>query len=738
MTGHPRELLGRIRAKARIGIVVEAAGVLLLLGLAYLVVSYGLDRTLRLEVGYRLGIFAVLAVAVVRHAWKRLVRPLGVELGDDELALAVERHDPASKESLITALQFERALAGPRAPAESTEMMGKVVQDVHGRIGSYTFAAALDGQRVLRYLGGAVVAVLAMGTWTALDPHGIAIWARRCLLFGDVDWPRRTHLEFADGTAALRLPEGDDLTVRVRARGVIPEQVALRYRFANGERGEEPMSVTGDGEFSVTLQALLHDVVVWAEGGDGETGEVRVTLVARPRIGDLQAQIVFPEYMKKATEAVPQTEGDLRLPRGSKLALRATSSKPLQQAFAVHGADRKVELALAAGHKSFAGVVEPTETGLIVLDVLDEDRLGAAKAPRLFVRLVDDQTPRIDYKPLGVSHMLTPWARVPGRVIARDDYGLTGLEAAIRVADERKGDEAPASQPESAFSPLSPDGIEAFVAGETEFNQVLIFDLRRLNPDADFKSERNRMHPDQTLSIRFTARDNFGPGAPHEGQSEAVTFRIVTREKLLEELQRRQIEQRRELVQILQQQKADLSELKILLSPAGADPRAAQARVRLQTMARGERALGKRTQSVAERYQLILDEMANNRLFDDGRIKELELQIVQPLTKLFTDDFPTAAELVAEFGTGGKEDVRSSAVAAYESIIRRIEQVLKHMDELENMAAVIQALREQLKLHDETADRVKQHRRNVGESIFGPTETRPSDGTRRDADKEKK
>lgn len=729
MSQDPRHLLGTVRGKARVGIFVEGLAVLAAAAAAWFVLSYVLDRTLRLEVGYRAALLVVLLGVLAYVFWRRLARPLGVALSDEELALAVERQDDASKERLISALHFERALAGVPHGGDSPVLMREVVTAVHARAGEFAWGKALDGARVARFAGIAA-ACLALGIgWLAFDRAGAKLWVKRNLLLRDIDWPRATLLAFVDGVRELRVPEGDDLTLRVQARGVVPEQVFADCRFANGERNQEAMTLTGEGEFTLNLQALLHDVRVRCTGGDGETDELAIKLVQRPRIQGLGLKLLFPDYMHREPEAIGDTEVDVRVPRGGKLEVRATASKPLTRAFATWGTDKRQALVVAADRTTIEGRIEPDVTGVVTLDVLDQDTLGAAKPPRFFVRIVEDLPPRLEFKPLGVSSMITAQARIPGSFKARDDWGLASLEGTMAFgeapATSASAQSQPTSRPEEAKFEKAPVlGLDGFKAPALDHSAIVVLDLLPFSPDLDPAAPGNRLRPDMTVALKFLAKDNFGPGEPHQGESETVTFRVVTREKLLEDLQRRQEEQRRELLQILDTEKSDLSELKVLASPTGGDAKAATVRTRLAAMARTERALGKRTQQVAERYQGILDEMANNRLTEEGLIKKNEAAIVQPLQRLFGEAFPTAAGLVTEFQQSGKDDVRGSAVAAYESIVYQLEQVLKHMQGLESLSAILRDLRDLIKLQNDLRAEVDKRRRELGDELLGPS-TRP-------------
>jgi hypothetical protein len=719
------ELFARLRRQVAGGVWIEAVGVAATAFAAFAVLSYGLDRLLRLEVPYRAAFLLALVAGLAWIAWTRLIRPLRLRLADDELALALERRQAGLKQALISAVQFERALvAGARL--ESPELMRSVVGTVHERLPSLRSGDALDQRRVARHLVAAAGAALLLGGAAALDPASARLWAQRNLALSDVDWPRRTRLSF-DGMALdeqgrVRLPQGDDLTVTVQAAGVIPERAHLRYAFAGGDRGSEPMTLTGGDRFTFTLASVLEDCTLRAEAGDGITPELHVAIVERPRLTDLRITLHHPEYLKRPPRLLDGAEGDLRVPRGGRLALEATSSKDLVSAF-VAGGDTRAAAQLA-GPRALRAELAPQASGLFVLDVVDRDQLGCARPPKLYVRIVEDAPPVLDWKTQGVGSMITPWARIPGRLKARDDYALTALQPLFRIGASEgapaaeASDAQPASQP--AFEPAPFTGLEGFRAGAAEFAELLVLDLKPLCPDADPSSPNNKVPVERFLSVKFTARDNHGPGEPHQSESETITFRVVTREKLLEELQRRQLEQRRDLAQVLVEEKADRAELAEILSPVEADPRSAQARLRLQAMAREQRALGKRVQGVAERYAAILEEMLNNRVIEPNEIRRLEGVIVTPLQRLAAEDFPRSAQTVADFAQAGAADVRNAAVAAYDAILQRLQAVLDEMQEAENLGAILEALRAVMKTEDDAIVDVEKKRDEAARKVFDP------------------
>jgi len=746
--GHASPQLADLRRRARRGICIESGGALALVLGAFALVSYQLDRHLRLEWPFRLVLLLGLLAVVVRIVRDRLLRPLAVQLDDDEMALAVERRAPDVRQALISSLQFERVLGSGAVVVESRALMTAVVEDVRGRLAAIPFGAALDAARVQKFGGLLAVVLAAFVAWGGLDGRSLGLWAARNLGLSNIEWPRYTTLRFLDDGDVVRMPQGDSRTVRVSADGPIPDQVFVYFRFQGGEQGVEPMSSTGEREFSWTLQSVLENVTLHCEGGDGLSRDLRIEVVERPRIDHVKVELVFPPYMDKEPETLPATEGEIRLPRGGHLRLAGRcDKKTITDAFLLFGNDKKIALTRDADGHAFSGQLEPEATGLLVLDVIDTDQLGAGQPPKWLVRLADDRPPTVDFKLRGISSLISSRARIPGDLKVKDDFGVRAVAAGIRVAEDNAADPSksqpkeppkdptaqgqPAPPTPAAAAPFEP--VEVLYGTELPKNTVRYettasVDLVQVCPELDEKSPNNRVRPGMLLSLRFSAKDNFGPGDPHESFGETITFRVVTREKLSEELRRRQVEQRQELQHIYEEEKTARLEVKEKFSPAAASDKAPLARQQLKALSRLQTALGRRVAFVGESYQKILWEFENNRLMEPANVRQLEAIIPQPLAALAKDDFPATTRQVDDFANTGKEETRSQAVAGYEQIEQRIQAVLKVMEDAETLAALLEMLRGVIKQEDSAIHDVEKRLRELEDKLLHPDrDKKPSD-----------
>lgn len=716
---HAVERFDALRRRVRTGIWLETVGMVLLALAGYALVTYVLDRSLRLEWPFRLMLLAGLIYGAARIVRRRYLVPMAVQLDDDEMAFAVERRTPGLHQALISSLQFERALARGERVVDSPAMMGAVIADVQGRLQAMPFDVALDQKRIRKF--GALAA--GMGSlflgWGVLDAQSLHIWALRNLAISSIEWPRYTKFTFVGMGDVVRLPQGDPLAVRVSVQGPVPDQVLLTSEFANGDRGTEPMSRTGDGEFTLLLESLLSNATLTAEGGDGLSAPLRIEIVERPRLEDVAIKVVFPDYMQKEPELVPPTEGEIRLLRGSKLELSAKCKKSAREAFALFE-DEKHPLTLQGGH-AFAGTITPKSSGLLKIDVIDEDQLGAGAPPKLVVRMVDDKAPSIDFKLRGISTIVTPQVRIPGDLKIKDDFGLTAVKSVFRiVADTAAGGEKPTAKPEEVpFAPIEAGYADPLERGAVKYETSASFDIKQLNKQPDVDAPDNAVRPGMLLSLRFQAADNFGPGEPHTANGEVLSFRVVTREKMLEELRRRQVEQRQELERIREEERLAQLELRDTLNPNATDERAKQARARFKALSRQQQALGRRVSFVGEAYQRILWEFENNRLLEPGRVREIEAVTATPLAELAREPFPSSARQVDDFANAGDETVRTAAIAAYDQILSRLEAIINVMAQAETLAAIIEQVRGVIKTQDQSVLEVEKRIKDAAKSTFG-------------------
>jgi len=715
-----------LRARARTGILIEGAARLALVAAGFTVSSYGVDRWLELERPYRFVLLCGVVWALV-VTWRRSVaRPLRVHLDDNELALAVERSDAGLRQVLISAVEFERDLARGSVRGQSDALMQSVVTDAETRLGQIDSVRALDARRTARFAAGLAAALASIFVFLlAMAEPGV--WARRNLLLGADSWPRETRLAFASaaGQREIRLAEREDLVLRVDVEGVVPDEVELLATFAGGERATKRMDRVGPASFTATLTAVLEDVELVAIGGDGTSEPLQVRIVERPRVLDFEVSVFAPAYVGGEPLRATDIGGTLDVTAGGRVELRARSSKSLRAARLRYGDEEPRAVEVGEDGFTVRGELSPEVDGILRVELVDADDLGPATPPQVAFRVVPDTAPRVEFESEGIGSLITAEARIPGMIRIADDHGAVAVTALQRTMDATAGDESGAE-----FGAVAIEWAGPLLVGATEQELGLVFDLRPLLVDPDPDSERNPIHPGLLLSLRFDAVDGKDPG-PQTGSSEVRTFRVVTREKLLQELRRRQEEQRRELERIVARVDDARTEIEEVLSPTSADPAADRARLRLRTLARQLAGLGAETAVTADRYALILDEYANNRLYEPNIVRASVARVVEPLREVASTGFPPAAARAAAFAERGAEEDRSAAVDGLAYVLDALRRVLAQMEKNESLSELVETLRIVIRTEEELQRELERLAEAEGAGIFGDGPEPAAGGTRK-------
>ena len=112
-----------------------------------LLLSFLLDTLLQLPLTVRYVSFFIALGGISWVAAMFLVRPLGIKLPDDDLALAAEARLPDLKDRLISALQFKRQIEDPEN-AESKEMMRAVIEEAGRLEGVLEIRRLVDTRKV--------------------------------------------------------------------------------------------------------------------------------------------------------------------------------------------------------------------------------------------------------------------------------------------------------------------------------------------------------------------------------------------------------------------------------------------------------------------------------------------------------------------------------------------------------------------------------------------------------------
>lgn len=680
-----RALLARLRWRARASLAARGLGSVLLVVVALALLSFALDRPLRLAWSSRAVILVVMLTMLGAVAWSRLLRPLVTPLPDDELARAVEARHPALDWRLLSAVQFARPGWAP-GPETSRSLAALVVADAERR------AAEVDAGRVVP-AGPALqagtrggVVLLAGALLVAGFPAAAETWARRNLLLSSTArWPHDTHLvveaaAFDPATGTAVVPHGSDLPLLVRAEGVVPKRVYVETwgEAQGGEAGRSELLVLdalGDGRFRVLLDEVTAGFTFVVRGGDAEEGPFRVRVIRRPWVDALVIHVAPPPHTGLPARAFGVDAGSVTLPAGTRVRLEARVSKPLARVTLEElplGAEAASVHTTTIVDGGFEAALDLERAAAFRVDVVDRDGLGLAQPLRFSLVAQPDRAPEVQLALVGVGLNVTPQATVRARVAASDDHGLVAARLRLKVG----GTDAP---PRDTALPA----LAGRRAGEGQ---------------ATLELEELELAPKTALTLWAEALD-ADPRGPNVGASPAVQLRVVTPEQLLAELLRRLHEQRLELDRMV------LEEERLAQGLAGQD------QATLERASRAHRDVGRAVLRAADVVEGVVAEMTSNRILDAATWDRLAEDVAAPLRALQQGPLQSArdlAERAAQADEGARREASSAAGGAAAVVAAELRAIVARMGRIEELAELVGTLKRLIDEQRALLDRTRQ------------------------------
>lgn len=689
-----RGVVEALRTRARVALAVRGLASIVLIVVALSLLSFGLDRLLRLAWSSRAAILVVSVTMIGAVARSRFLNPLTSELPDDELARVIEGRHPALEWRLLSAVQFADPTWAP-GPETSRELAEIVIKDAEGLTGGVDLSRVVPSEPTLQagLRGGAVLlsgALLVLGFQDAASTW----FQRNVRLSTTARWPQDTTLMIDVpgldlATRTVTVPHGSDLAIVVSASGVIPARVYVETsgQEQEGEGAEAKprdellvLDALGEGRFRATLDEVTSGFEFSVRGGDAEEGPFHVRVIRRPWVEALTFHVTQPPHTGLPPRTFGVEAGSVSLPVGSRLRVEARISKPLREVSfderqAGSGAVDDVALVHTAtlGSGGFVSEFVLERTAVFKVDVVDQDGLGFAQPVRFSLVAQPDGPPDVQLGLVGVGLNITPQALLRARVAARDDYGIAAARLRMKIGGGGK--------PEREHAVALPE-----LSNKAEGEALAAIELPELE-----------LVPKMALTLWAEAKDG-DPRGPNSGNSPTVQLRVVTAEQLLGELLRRLHEQRLELERMV------LEEEKLAQGLAGQD------QATLERASRAHRDVGRAVLRAADVVDGVVEEMMSNRLLDESTWDRLREDVSAPLRALQAGPLQEArdsAEKAVAAAEGEKPQASLTAGTAAGAVAQELRSIVARMGRIEELAELVAALKKIIEKQKDLLDRTR-------------------------------
>ncbi|MFM8539433.1 MAG: hypothetical protein ACKOES_15415 [Planctomycetaceae bacterium] len=746
-----RRMLAAVRRRARLWIWVESLAWLALVAAAAFWLTLLFDWWVEPPVAVRLTALALTACAIAWIVALKLLARLRAPLSDASLALVVERHDARFGDSISTAISLADRPpdAGDTGAPCDPDLAARTTAAAAALAGSVRLGGLFRGRRLAALAVAAVASLATIGALAATRGDVTGLWLRRMTRLSDEPWPRRVRLAiegFEDGRRLVARGSDVEIVVRVRADGPLPDLVELRTRSPDGWQSRRMGTLGGvgpDGQtFVHTLTGVGGDLEFEVRGGDGRLTGLRLLVAEAPALAGLTIEYEPPAYLGTGFRPTAASRV-VRVPRGSRVRITCTSTKPLAEAVltARDAAVAGTAGAMVADPEALAGDVAPessapsrvlaslgaTETApdsgdrltlegeipaldgdvAVSLDLRDTDGLSNRQPIQFLVIPVLDEPPQVAMTPRGMPAAITGAGRLLLVGTIGDDHALAEAAVQLRREAAKGTDGIESDGPPGDRDRSADDTVRLPIPGVRE--GALVAEFTTDSPHEVVLAPL-ALTPGERLACTVTARDRCTlDGAAQEGRGETWSLEVVTPEALRALLEAREILLRRRFESAID----DLSHARErLASPTSAvpdedafvvDPVVACAETAARTA--GEAA------DVAEAFRTIHLELATNDLLTPEVEERLIRQIAAPLAAVASRDLP-------DLERACRDATPSAVVQRADVALERLRAILARMIELESYNQLVERLRDVIRLQEQIRAETLEEQKRRGRALL--------------------
>ena len=459
-------------------------------------------------------LFAVLAISVGQHLYRRvwplLVRPINPVFA----AQTIERSSPSLKNSLLNLLLFrERRSDVTDAVYETLEAQAAQ------RLTRVQVESAVDRSKLIR-LGYALVAVVTVcALYKVFSPKDPLVAVERVLMpWADIVPASRVSIANVE-PGNTTVARGETLTVTAEVSGVGEDDpVVVRYTTADGQAVDKAVTMKPSAaglRFTAQLPAsaepgrptgIAQNLRYQIEAGDARSHVYSVNVVAAPTIIVERVDYDYPKYTGIADRTV-EGLGDIRAIEGTRVTIHARANGPIEEAAIDFDADGHRDVRMTAKDDS--------AEASFVLGLRDDHQTPKYSGYALRFKGTDGRSNHDPVKyPIDVLPDHPPEASILAPKEKVRDVRL----------DETVAIEVDAIDPDFALSEVR---LKGEAAGQTVLDESLLGKEHtgRFTGRLMFTPAEHGLKAGDVLSYWVVARDSRTP-QPNETASERQTLRI--------------------------------------------------------------------------------------------------------------------------------------------------------------------------------------------------------------------
>lgn len=441
----------------------------------------------------------------------------------ERLALAVESKYPELKNRLIAALQLAgKARTNPEH--YSLELVDLTIRQATQMSDAMNFAEALDRSRMKRSARWAGVGFGAVLLLTVLFP-GLAkkSWDAYSRPLADYSAPIPYTLTVIPGS--VEAVKFDDFRITARLEGEsLPRTISIFHRSEGGQwrsLGDiQPVVASsnvssGAGlnrEFQHVLPQVKRDFEYYVVAGEITSETYTVSAVDRPRVNSLRLEVFPPSYTGLQPMILDANDGTVTAPVGSKINIRVESNRDLAEAALAFSDGQKLSMEVKGQVASAEITVRDNRA--YHLAMVDAAGRSNPNPIEYTITAVPDREPSVEIALPGHNVDLSENMAVDLKIVARDDYGFSGMTLKTKwISEGRERAARDIAIPESR------------IQGE-RLEKAYFFDLAGWG-----------LMPEDFVEYYVEVKDNDGVNGAKTAISKTFTVRLPSLDEMMAEFE---------------------------------------------------------------------------------------------------------------------------------------------------------------------------------------------------------
>lgn len=479
----------------RIGLLLlgVVGGVALAAGL--LDTAIDLPEQERMLVPWLLGACALSVVGLGIWQWRRFE--------EQRLARLFERVQPTLGNQLINAVQLSKHTSATNVEEflrlEAVELGRKAATRV------LVWPVVREGVRIATGF-----AVLCLVAWLCMFVMGGDLLRAVLPRFLDPsgDHPPYSKLRIEVMPGGTEVLYGAQVEVRAKVNPLAPDKLWLVARSGTNVM-RTIMFLAPDKTFFQTLANLREPAEYFVTDGRARSHRFAIGVRYTPQITLVEVTTKFPQYTSKPPRTSKLGEEPQALPEDTMVSFRVASNRPLKSGQltltpVLGGKLAQIALKPEAQNNIVSGAFTITEPIVFSVSVRDVNDLECADPRQGRFNILPDERPRLFVLEPGRDAVATPSIRVPVRVEAADDYGITRV---VWLRGLNRSIERPFNM--KLVLKSGPQSVEA--AGSFDFDKLGV-------------------RPGDVIEYYFEAADNY-PKGPNLALSRLFKIQIISQEQ---------------------------------------------------------------------------------------------------------------------------------------------------------------------------------------------------------------